>query len=123
MKFFHELYDSNFNYVKGYSFVMRYLNELILKGEIKSVSCYLQSQLIMIISIFFFFMHADALAELVSKRVNDTVMMSFSTQYAICIFYIRSIFVWLSCSSLFFATKIPFLFFYNLKNYLTTYKI
>ena len=71
MKFFRELYDSNFNYVKGYSSVMRYLNELILKGGIKSVSYYLQSQLIMIISVFFL-MHANALAELVLKRVNDT---------------------------------------------------
>jgi hypothetical protein len=63
MKFFRELYDSNFNYVKEYSSAMRYLNELILKGRIKSVSCYLQSQFIMIISVFFFFfMHTDALA-------------------------------------------------------------
>ena len=54
--------------------------------------------------IYLFFTHADALAELVLKRVNDKVRMSFSTQYAICIFYIRSIFVWLSCSPLFFAT-------------------
>jgi hypothetical protein len=95
MKLFRELYDSNFNYVKGYSSAIRYLNELILKGGIKSVSCYLQSQLIMIISFFFFvlfFMHADALAELVLKKVNDTFRMSFFTQYAICIFYIRSIF-------------------------------
>jgi hypothetical protein len=45
-------------------------------------------------------MHADALAELVLKIVEDIVRMSFSTQYAICIFYIRSIFAWLSCSPL-----------------------
>ena len=38
MKFFHELYDSNYNYVKGCSSVMRYLNELILKGGVKRVS-------------------------------------------------------------------------------------
>jgi hypothetical protein len=70
-------------------------------------------------------MHADALAELVLKRVNDTIRMSFSTQYAICIFYIRSIFVWLSCSPLFSATKNASFFFfpYYFKNYLTAYKI
>ena len=33
-------------------------------------------------------MHTDALAELVLKRVEDIVRMSFSTQYATCIFYI-----------------------------------
>jgi hypothetical protein len=38
MKFFRELYDSTYNYVKGCSSVMRYLNELILKGEVKRVS-------------------------------------------------------------------------------------
>ena len=57
------------------------------------------------------FMHADALSELVLKRVEDIFRMSFSTQYAICIFYIRSIFAWLSCSPLFFATKNAFFFF------------
>jgi hypothetical protein len=66
---------------------MRYLNELILKGEVKRVS------LLLAISIdsdhmFFFFMHANALVELVLKRVEDIVRMSFSLQYAICIFYI-----------------------------------
>jgi SRSO17 transposase len=98
MKFCRELYDSGYNYVKGCSSVMRYLNELILKGGVKRVS------LLLAISIdsnhmdffFFFFMHADALAELVLKRVEDIIRMSFSTQCAICIFYIRSIFVWLS---------------------------
>ena len=85
---------------------MRYLNELILNYGVKRVS------LLLAISIdfdhmvvFFFFMHADALAELVLKRVDDIVRMSFSMQYAICIFYIRSIFAWLSCSPLFFATN------------------
>jgi hypothetical protein len=62
-------------------------------------------------------MHADALSELGLKRVEYIVRMSFSTQYAICIFYIRSIFAWLSCSTLFFAIKTAFyfiyLFFYN----------
>ncbi len=38
MKFFRELYDSGYNYVKGCSSVMRYLNELILNGEVKRVS-------------------------------------------------------------------------------------
>ena len=57
MKFFHELYDSSYNYVKGYSSVMRYLNELILKSGVKCVS------LLLAISIdsdhmFFFFFHA-----------------------------------------------------------------
>ena len=37
MKFVRELYDSNFNYVKRYSFTMRYLNELILNGGVNSV--------------------------------------------------------------------------------------
>jgi hypothetical protein len=55
-------------------------------------------------------MHADELAELVLKRVENIVRISFSTQYAICIFYIRSIFAWLSCSPLFFATKNAFYF-------------
>jgi hypothetical protein len=60
-------------------------------------------------------MHADALAKLVLKRVEDIVKMSFSTQYAIYIFYIRSIFAWLSCSPLFFATKNAFFFFFFLQ--------
>ena len=64
---------------------MRYLNELILKGGVKRVS------LLLAISIdsdhFFFSMHVDALAELVLKRVEDIVMMSFSMKHAICIFY------------------------------------
>jgi hypothetical protein len=55
-------------------------------------------------------MHANALVELVLKRVEDIVKMSFSMQYAICIFYIRTIVAWLSCS-LFFATKNVFFFF------------
>ena len=121
MKFFRELYDSNYNYVKGCSSLMRYLNELILKGGVKCVS------LLLVISIdsdhmVFFFMHADALVELVLKRVEDIVRMSFSTQYAICIFCIRSIFAWLNCSPLFFATKnassfFPFLSFGRLESY------
>ena len=88
MKFFRELYDSSYNYVKGCSSVMRYLNELILKGGVKRVL------LLLVISIdsdhmfFFFFMHANALAELVLKKVEDIVRMSFSMQYTICIFYI-----------------------------------
>jgi hypothetical protein len=59
-------------------------------------------------------MHADALAELVLKRVEDIARMSFFTQYAICIFYIRSIFAWLSFSPLFSATKNAFFFFFFL---------
>ena len=55
-------------------------------------------------------MHADALAELVLKRMEDKVRMSFFTQYAVCIFYIRSIFAWLSCGPLFFVIKNEFFF-------------
>ena len=60
---------------------MRYLNELILKGGVKRVS------LLLAISIdfdymffFFFFKRADALVELVLKRVEDIIRMSFSMQ-------------------------------------------
>ena len=124
MKFFRKLYESSYNYVEWCSSVMRYFNELILKSGVKRVS------LLLAISIdfdhmfvcLFFFMHVDALAELVLKRVEDIIRMSFSMQHAICIFYIRSIFVWLSCSPLFFATKNAF-FFYNFSYYLTVYKI
>ena len=41
MKFFRELYDSSYNFVKGCSSFMRYLNELILKGGVKHVSLFL----------------------------------------------------------------------------------
>ena len=47
MKFFHELYDSSYNYVKGCSSIMRYFHELILKGGVKRVS------LLLVISIDF----------------------------------------------------------------------
>jgi hypothetical protein len=58
-------------------------------------------------------MHADALAELVLKRAEDIVRVSFFTQYEICIFYIQIIFAWLSCSPLFFATKnVLFIYFF-----------
>ena len=113
MKFFRELYDSSYNYVKECSSITRYLNELILKDEVKRVS------LLLVISIdsdhmllFFFSMHAYILTKLVLKRVEDIVRMRFSTQYAICIFYIQSIFAWLSCSLLFFVTKNVFFFFF-----------
>ena len=58
---------------------MRYLNEFILKGGVRRVS------LLLAISIdfdhmVFFFMHADALAELDLKRVEDIVRISFSIQ-------------------------------------------
>ena len=93
MKFFRKLYDSSYNYVKGYSSVMRYLNELILKGRVKRFSLLLaisidSDHMIFFYLFIFFFMHVDALAELVLKRVEDIVRMSFFTQYAICIFYI-----------------------------------
>jgi hypothetical protein len=57
-------------------------------------------------------MQTDALAELVLKRMEDIVRVSFSMQYTICIFYIRSIFTWLSCSPLFFTRKNVFFFFF-----------
>ena len=38
MKFFRELYDSNYNNIKGCYYVMRYFNELILKGGVNCVS-------------------------------------------------------------------------------------
>ncbi len=88
MKFFHELYDSSYNYVKGYSSVMRYLNELILKSGVKCVSLLLAISIDSDHMLFFFLMHADALVELVLKKVEDIVKMSFSMQYAICIFSI-----------------------------------
>jgi hypothetical protein len=56
-------------------------------------------------------MHADALAELILKRVKDIVSMTFSTQYTIFIFYIQTIFAWLSCRPLFFQPKMFFYFF------------
>jgi hypothetical protein len=61
-------------------------------------------------------MRADALVELVLKRVKDRARMNFSTQYAICTFHIRNIFVWLSCSPLFFATKFFFFFFFTISD-------
>jgi hypothetical protein len=93
---------------------MRYLNKLILKGRVKCVSLLLAISIDSdhMVFFFFFFMHTDALAELVLKRVEDIIRMSFSTQYAIFIFYIRSIFAWLSCRPLFFATKNTFFFFF-----------
>jgi hypothetical protein len=56
-------------------------------------------------------MHVDALVELVLKRVEDIVRMSFF--YAICNMYIlhsKYFFAWLNCSPLFFATKNAFFF-------------
>ena len=91
MKFFRELYDSSYSYVKGYSSVIRYLNELILKDRVRRFSLLLAILIDfdhMILFFFYFFGHVDALAELVLKRVEDIVRMSFFTQYAICIFYI-----------------------------------
>jgi hypothetical protein len=89
MKFFRGLYNSRYNYVNGCSSVVRCLNELILKGRVKRVSLLLAISIDSdhMVFFFFFFMHADALADLVLKRVEDIVRMSFSMQYAICIFY------------------------------------
>jgi hypothetical protein len=80
VKFLRELYDSSFNYVKGSSSVMRYLNELILKGRVKRVSLLLAISIDFDHMVLFFFMHADALAELVLKRVEVIIRISFSTQ-------------------------------------------
>jgi hypothetical protein len=55
MKFLRELYDSSFNYVKGYSSVMRYLNELILKDGVKRVSLLLAILIEFDHMVFFFF--------------------------------------------------------------------
>ena len=111
MKFFRELYDSGYNYVKRCSSVMRYLNELILKGGVKRVSLAISIDSNHIFFyLFIYLMHVNELAKLVLKRVKDIIRMSFSTQCAICIFYIQSIFAWLSCSLLFFATKNVFFF-------------
>jgi hypothetical protein len=56
MKFFRELYDSSYNYVKGCSFVMRYLNELILKGGVKRLSLLLAISIDSDHMVFFFFL-------------------------------------------------------------------
>jgi hypothetical protein len=74
MKFFRELYDSSYNYLKGCFSVMRYFNELILKDGVKRVSLLLAISINsdhMVFFFFFFFMHANALAELVLKRVKE----------------------------------------------------
>ena len=59
---------------------MRYLNELILKSGVKRVSLLLANSIDFdhMVFFFFFFMHVDALAELVLKKVEDIVRMSFS---------------------------------------------
>jgi SRSO17 transposase len=86
MKFFCELYNSSYNNVKGYSSVMRYFNELILKGRVKRVSLLLTISIDSDHFFFFFFMHTDVVANLVLKRVEDIVRIF--TQYAICNMYI-----------------------------------
>jgi hypothetical protein len=61
MKLFRELYYSSHNYVKGYSFIMRYFNELILKGGVKRVSLLLAISIDFdhkVFFFFFFFFHA-----------------------------------------------------------------
>ena len=55
MKFFRELYDSSYNYVKGCSSIMRYLNELILKGGVKRISLLLAISIDSNHMVFFFF--------------------------------------------------------------------
>jgi hypothetical protein len=55
MKFFRELYDSSYNYVKGCSSVMKYLNELIFKGGVKHVPSLLVISIDSDHMVFFFF--------------------------------------------------------------------
>ena len=59
---------------------MRYRNELTLKGGVKCVSFLLAILIDFDHMVFFFFMHGDALSELVLKKVEDIFRMSFSTQ-------------------------------------------
>ena len=54
MKLFRELYYSSHNYVKGYFSIMRYLNELILKGRVKRVSLLLAISIDSDHKVFFF---------------------------------------------------------------------
>ena len=63
MKFFRELYDSGYNYVKGYSSVMRYLNELILKSGVKRVLLLLAISIDSNHMVFFFFLPRGKLAQ------------------------------------------------------------
>jgi hypothetical protein len=53
---------------------------LILKGGVKRVSLLLAILIEFDHMVFFFFMNVDALAELVLKRVEDIVRISFSMQ-------------------------------------------
>ena len=55
MKFFRELYASGYNYVKGCSYVMRHLNELILNGGVKRFSLLLAISIDSDHMVFFFF--------------------------------------------------------------------
>jgi hypothetical protein len=55
MKFFRELYDSSYNYVKICFSVMRYLNELILNDGVKRVSLLLTISIDFDHMVFFFF--------------------------------------------------------------------
>ena len=56
MKFFRELYDSKYNYVKGCFSIMRYLNELILKDGVKRVSLLLAISIDSHTMVFFLFL-------------------------------------------------------------------
>ena len=55
MKFFHELYDSSYSYVKRCSSIMRYLNKLILMGRVKRVSLLLVISIDSDHMVFYFF--------------------------------------------------------------------
>jgi hypothetical protein len=52
---FELLYDSSYNYVKGYSSVIRYFNELILNGGVKRVILLLAISIDSDHMFFFFF--------------------------------------------------------------------
>ena len=60
MKFFRELYDSSYSYVKGYSSVIRYLNELILKDRVRRFSLLLAILIDFDHMILFFFLFFQA---------------------------------------------------------------
>ena len=63
MKFFRELYDSGYNNVKRCSFIMRYLNKLILKDGVKLVSLLLAISIDSdhIVFLFLFFLWVEGI--------------------------------------------------------------
>ena len=77
---------------------MRYLNELILKGGVKRVSLLLAISIDSDHKVFFFiiiiFNACRCISRVDLEESGGIVRIGFSTQYAIYIFYIRSIFAW-----------------------------